>query len=58
MEYTEKKKLFDHVKMSMEDSLFRCKICNISLPRNPATIIDLERDWTKRGKCNICSVIF
>uniref|UniRef100_A0A2S2NEA0 Zinc finger protein n=1 Tax=Schizaphis graminum TaxID=13262 RepID=A0A2S2NEA0_SCHGA len=58
MNYIEKKKLFDHVKNSLVDSFFRCEICNIALPRNPYILVDLDRDWSKRKKCETCSVIF
>ncbi|XP_025190899.1 uncharacterized protein LOC112591332 [Melanaphis sacchari] len=57
MKYSEKKKLYDHLKLSMEDSLFRCEVCNIAFKRDPDIIIDLERDWNKRIKCEICHII-
>ncbi|XP_060847839.1 uncharacterized protein LOC132927343 [Rhopalosiphum padi] len=58
MNYIEKKRLFDHVRDSLVDSFFRCEICNIALPRNPYILVDLDRDWSKRKKCEVCSVLF
>lgn len=57
MEYSKKKKLYDHVKKSMLDSFFRCEICNLPLDRGNI-IVNVNMDWDKREKCNVCCVLF
>lgn len=57
MEYSKKKKLFDHIKESMLDSFFRCEICNVPVDRDNI-IVNFNMDWDVREKCNVCCVLF
>lgn len=57
MEYSKKKKLYDHVKESMLDSFFRCEICNIPIDRDNI-IVNFNMDWDVREKCKVCDILF